>query len=253
MIPYWAEPRLQLWGLTLYAFGMLLTCALVVGSIVFVYHARQSGLGLKMAAAIVAIGLPIGLLGSHLWYCATEDRTALLEFGGVASFGGIFSFLVVLCVYVFVEEREFGERFQRWLDVAVGAFSVTAVISRVGCFMAHDHLGSLTNSWLGVKFPNGTRYDLGLLDCMFWGVVCIIIVASYRRRMSMRNGVLSSGVALAYGLFRLWADANKEHPTSGVSSRLAALLLIALGLGNGFRSKFNKFRWNRNDASKAVM
>jgi prolipoprotein diacylglyceryltransferase len=196
----------------------------------------------KIAASIVAFGLPIGLLGSHLWYCATEDRGALLEFGGIASFGGIFSTLTVLCAWVVIAERDFREKLPRWLDVAFVAFAVTAALSRLGCFMAHDHPGPLTNSLLGVKFPSGTRYDLGLLECLFWCIVCTLNLASHRRRMSMQNGMLCSGVAIAYGLFRLWADANQEHPdvsASLLNPKLPAILLIALGFGFVFRSKIS--------------
>ncbi len=234
MIPYWPQPRFQVCSHTLYAFGVLLTSALIVGSIVFICFARKSGLNPKIAAVMVAIGVPIGLLGSHLWYCAIEDRGALLEFGGIASFGGIFSTLSVLCACVFIAERDFSEKLPRWLDAAFVAFSVTAAMSRLGCFMAHDHPGPLTNSWLGVKFPDGTRYDLALLEFMFWCIVCGINLAFHRSKISKQGGMLWGGVAIVYGLFRLWADANQEYlavSSSPLVLRLPTILLIALGVG----------------------
>jgi phosphatidylglycerol:prolipoprotein diacylglycerol transferase len=244
MIPYCTEPKLEIGPYTLYAFGILLACALAVGSILFIYVAERSGLSVRKAVLISLIGLPVGLLGAHLWYCATENESALLEFGGITSYGGIFAAFAVLCVVVLSSQPRSVKEFEKWIDAAFVAFSVTAMVSRLGCFLAHDHRGSLTSSWLGVKFPDGARYDLGLLECVFWGLVCVLILVLRKCKISTQNGVISSSTAIAYGFFRLWADAKAEPlDTAGgfVKSQHFGLLLIVLGLVLGFRSNIRNF------------
>lgn len=59
-------------------------------------------------------------------------------------------------------------------------------VGRIGCFLIHDHPGTLTNSILGVRYPDGqTRHD---------------------------HGLYLSLIGFATGLWFLWLNRKQRHP-----------------------------------------
>ncbi|MCC7522822.1 prolipoprotein diacylglyceryl transferase [Candidatus Uhrbacteria bacterium] len=59
-------------------------------------------------------------------------------------------------------------------------------VGRIGCFLIHDHPGTLTNFILGVKYPDGeTRHD---------------------------HGLYLSLIGFATGLWFLWLNRKQRHP-----------------------------------------
>ena len=70
----------------------------------------------------------------------------------------------------FIGSVLFGILFLRKHRVDIWAYTDTAIfglplglfIGRIGCFLLNEHPGRFTNFFLGVKFPDGVRHDLGL-------------------------------------------------------------------------------------------
>jgi phosphatidylglycerol:prolipoprotein diacylglycerol transferase len=73
-----------------------------------------------------------------------------------------------------------------------------------GCAIAHDHKGHLTDSWLAVRFPEGARYDLGLIEWSFTPFLCALVV--YVGHRTKRPGAVSGALAVAYALVRFPLD-----------------------------------------------
>jgi phosphatidylglycerol:prolipoprotein diacylglycerol transferase len=44
-------------------------------------------------------------------------------------------------------------------------------VGRLGCALQHDHPGVSSTHWLAVRFPDGPRFDLGLLEFLYVSVV----------------------------------------------------------------------------------
>jgi phosphatidylglycerol:prolipoprotein diacylglycerol transferase len=101
----------------------------------------------------------------------------------------------------------------------------------MGCYLVHDHPGIRTSSWLGVRYPGGARYDLGLLEIFFLlalGVAFLILGKEARPR-----GFFRAVLFLSYGTFRLLEDrvTIAPHRYFGWSvDQIAAAVMIALGL-----------------------
>ena len=49
-----------------------------------------------------------------------------------------------------------------YCDTMVFALPLGLFIGRLGCFLIHDHPGTLTHFFLGVNYPDGVRHDHGL-------------------------------------------------------------------------------------------
>lgn len=90
---------------------------------------------------------------AHPWD-AIDPRTP-----GFAIMGGLLSGAGVVWVYA----RKKGLDFLAYADTLAWGVPWGCGIGRIGCFLIHDHPGTLTSFALGVKYPDGSvRHDLGL-------------------------------------------------------------------------------------------
>jgi phosphatidylglycerol:prolipoprotein diacylglycerol transferase len=65
---------------------------------------------------------------------------------------------------------------------AIGfGFPFAWVFGRLGCALAHDHVGIPTDHWLGVRFPEGPRFDLGLLELLYTIPIAALFFALDRK------------------------------------------------------------------------
>jgi phosphatidylglycerol:prolipoprotein diacylglycerol transferase len=174
MFPYVPTPSLTLGPLTISAFSVLAGMAIVVGFRIAVRRARAVGLEPEAASSIVAWTIALGLVSAHLGdviaYYPGKLRTDPLElfrvWGGMSSFGGIAGGLVG--GYVVMKRRRLsGADMARLVDCVAFAFPFAWLFGRAGCALAHDHLGIRSASWLAVQFPDGARFDLGLLELLY--------------------------------------------------------------------------------------
>ncbi len=62
------------------------------------------------------------------------------------------------------------------------ALPFTLALGRLGCALQHDHLGISADHVLAVGFPDGPRFDLGVLEFLYVSGVCAIFLAADRRR-----------------------------------------------------------------------
>jgi phosphatidylglycerol:prolipoprotein diacylglycerol transferase len=129
--------------------------------------------------------------------------------GGIASFGGLFVGLAAACLYLRKGARKWGAVLH-YMDALAFVFPRAWLFGRLGCALAHDHPGLRTESWLGVRFPDGARYDLGLLEVFFiLGYLGLLAVLDRRQRPS---GFYLGLFLSTYGLFRLFLDRLHEAP-----------------------------------------
>ena len=78
---------------------------------------------------------------------------------GYAIFGGFLG----AAVPFFWMMRKRALNWIEYADVIMWGIPWGCGVGRLGCFLIHDHPGTLTHFFLGVKYPDGhTRHDLGL-------------------------------------------------------------------------------------------
>lgn len=188
MIPYVPQPVWYLGPLTIHAFGVTSAAALVVGYWLTLRRAHALGLDGRFAAVLFAAIAVTGLISGFAVGYVTN--------GGISSAGLAGGSCLAACVLLAKSPDRW-----RYSDVFAYAFPFSAAIARFGCFLAHDHIGARTNSWLGVQFPGGTRFDLGLLHFLATvGAAIAILLLS--RRVTM-PGLLFAVMATLAGISRL--------------------------------------------------
>jgi len=171
VIPYYPQPVWS-WGpFTIHAFGVAAAAALLIGYWLVSTHASRHGIAPEYARRIFAITILGGLTGALLW-------SRIQGTPGISTTGVTLASFAILAA---IGARD-PDRFWSTLDLFGYALPFVYAIARFGCFLAHDHIGALTHSWLGVRFPEGTRFDLGLLYLISALATAAIVVWLNHRR-----------------------------------------------------------------------
>lgn len=219
MIPYIAQPRFHAMGLTFYAFGFLVATALLAGWWMLLRRAQRFGLDRGKVERLTFHMLWWGYYGSHVLYLLLFRRADLVlrpwlllnPLDGIYSFGGIVC--GTLAVIWFAHRYQFTRmQFWRYLDVAGFVFPFSWTIARIGCALAHDHVGMPNTSWIAVRFPEGPRLDLGLIEMLFTAglVVCFLLLDRWAWPAPFFFGLFF----FVYGPFRLWLDTLHNSPAT---------------------------------------
>jgi phosphatidylglycerol:prolipoprotein diacylglycerol transferase len=112
------------------------------------------------------------------------------------------------------------------------------MVARAGCTLAHHHPGVRTsaNSPLAFAYPDGARWDLGLLELLL-ATGCTLVFLVLWRRPRAAGTYVALG-ALLYAPSRFAFDFLRASPLHGGDPRYAGLtaaqwgcfLLAAIGL-----------------------
>lgn len=185
MIPYLEWKTFAIGPLTLQVWGFFAALGVIAGASFARREAKRAGLDIEKVESLVFWTVIMSFVGARLFhvlfyepafYFSQPLEIAKVWNGGLSSFGGFFG-----AVMAFVwKGRALQLPFLKTADVLVPAAFLGLGCGRVGCFLIHDHPGTLAygaGRWLAVNYPDGTRYDLGLLlgvlDFFLFGVFLI--------------------------------------------------------------------------------
>jgi phosphatidylglycerol:prolipoprotein diacylglycerol transferase len=115
-----------------------------------------------------------GFVGARLFELAYDPKPYLADpwemlrvwHGGLSSFGGFIGATIAFLWFV----RRGTLPLWKSADALVRALPLALGCGRIGCFLIHDHPGTLAygiGKWLAVRYPDGPRYDLGMLLGIF--------------------------------------------------------------------------------------
>jgi phosphatidylglycerol:prolipoprotein diacylglycerol transferase len=151
-------------------------------------RARRVGFSLMEIVPVLAGAVTSGFVGSHLvseiaYYpelVLTDPLELLRIWGTMSSAGGMAGGL--LGAWLVMRYMGIGrERQLQFVDNLAFAFPFAWIFGRAGCALAHDHMGIKTTHWLSVRFPEGSRFDLGLLEFLYTIVIAALFVVFDRR------------------------------------------------------------------------
>ncbi len=228
MIPYFefhviplGPIPIQVWGLFV-ALGILTAAALL--NHVLVRNGIDKGGKLAWDLAFVAmIGAVVGArLGHVFFYDWDFYRVHLPEIvavwkGGLSSYGGFVGGAATALVWL----RLKGAPLLRVTDATLAALPLGWFIGRIGCFLIHDHPGTLTNSPFGVQFPGGSRFDLGMIDGLIGLFVFAVAFPLHRAIGKKFPGITTAVVIQLYAILRFMADFLRATDLPNSDPRIA--------------------------------
>lgn len=224
MIPYFSPPVFHIGALEVHGFGVAVCVAIVAGHSLALRRARTLGLDERRVSWIYAGVAVVAAVAGHVWAIArTGSPAGLFEVWRGQSAAGFTAGALLTVLFVLWRYRSDA---WRYLDALAFAFPFAWTLVRTGCFLAHDHIGAPTASPLGVQFPGGTRFDLGLLEALL-ALTASAGMILFSRRLK-RPGQMFGLLLLSAGVARLFIAAASEG-SSVLTTGFEAILLAVLG------------------------
>jgi phosphatidylglycerol:prolipoprotein diacylglycerol transferase len=224
LFPYLDFGPFDLGPFRIYPFGAMVACALLTWLVLILRRAARAGLDPRLALRLFETILAAGFIGAVLFGLFLSGHFTY------SSFGGAFGALLGAAIYLH-RQKILGELRWRYLDLLAYAFPFGWSFLRLGCTLIHDHPGKLTSSWLGVHYPDGTRYDLGLLEMICsLAVACIFLVLG---RGKHPPGYFIRWLIIC-GPIRILLDVVRENPPRYLgltADQIGGIVLIAAGAG----------------------
>lgn len=214
MIPYFQYNSILLGPITIQVWGIFVSLGLLVGVIFAYWLARKYFLSGEVVLDLAVWLLIGGFLMARLFHVVFYEPVYYIinpldsfKFwqGGASSLGGFVG--AGLAAWLFFKRRHFKlKEVLPYLDIGVLSLWLGWGIGRVGCLMIHDHPGRLTNFFLGVNFPAGARYDMGLLDSLLVFLLFIFYLLFFKKLIRLHWGLVAIFSFMDYALVRFFLD-----------------------------------------------
>ncbi len=239
------------------AFGVLVAVGVYVGAYLAVRQGMRRGLGEREITSFLVWVIVAGFIGAHVidalaYYprAVLDDPLLLLRlWDGLSSFGGF----IGACVGGFAWGAVRRTKILPYADVLSSVFPLAWLFGRLGCTLAHDHPGVRSEWFLAVRYPDGGRLDLGLLELLITLPLAALLIALWRKPRPA--GFYSALVCLYYAPLRFLLDFWRARAPLFVSGELvesdaryaaltpaqwASLAMLLLGAGLALRARHER-------------
>lgn len=210
MIPYFPQPVVSVFGVEIEAFSITLTLAAISFLFVAERLATRKGLPAAESVTMALAALAMGGVGSHLTMLLayspeiafSGDWREIAAYRGMSSTGAIVG--GHLGAWIITRRYWTVQQCLRFQDAIIPAYGIALTIGRVGCFLAHDHIGVPSEAWFAVDFPTGPRLDMGLIEMVL--LVPIAAAMFHVDRMGGRPGTTLAFGFICHGVLRFLLD-----------------------------------------------
>jgi phosphatidylglycerol:prolipoprotein diacylglycerol transferase len=169
MIPYFEQPVLTLGPVKIHAFGVLVAIAMLVGIQMALARCKKFSLDTDLCADLLLYTLIAAFVSAHLFAVlayfpgevAKNPLILLKVWENISSFGGIIGALFGMWIFFRYKATSLPSGTGwKYLDVIAFVFPFAWAIGRLGCAVAHDHPGTVTDFPLGVSLskPEAQAY-----------------------------------------------------------------------------------------------
>lgn len=155
-LPQWVP---FLGGQPITSFGVFMLFSFLTAGYVLRAELRRTGEDPEKAWDFVFMAVIGGIVGARGYYLLLnfprlmEDPMGLiLSRGGLVWYGG---FLLATALVIW-EIRRQKMSVPKTADLMAPALALAYAVGRIGCFLVGDDWGRPTDSWVGIRFPQGT-------------------------------------------------------------------------------------------------
>lgn len=246
MLPYFRQPALRLGSLEIYAYGVMAVVAVVIAGWIILRRGKRFGiayepsfrLGFTMYVCAIVGAVVAAVLSRDAAGFMANPLVALQSGWGVNSYGAIGGGLCGGIAWCLGNRLTAFETMRR-MDIVAFAVAHALMAGRLGCALAHDHRGDFTASWMAVQFPEGARYDVGLMECVF--LLAVVVLFRLLDRHERPVGFFLGLFGVVYGGFRIWLDTLRAaSPGFGFAAAGLAIGVASLAFAwthSGWMSK----------------
>jgi phosphatidylglycerol:prolipoprotein diacylglycerol transferase len=232
VIPYYPPPTFTIFDIPLDSWSLLVSIGFIIGVEFARARAKQLGIAVKDivdgALFVVAMGFIVGhfvhvgvynpqLIDEHGWIIMLQI------WAGFSSNGGFVGAVIGTVLWFTVIRKR--EPFWKYADTMAYSLPFGWFFGRLGCFSAHDHIGSRSDFFLAVDFPaqwyGGPRHDLGLYEALW--VLGLAIVHFSLRKKRIPHSSFAMTFCFLYAPVRFGLDFLRNTDLSNSDVRLLGL------------------------------
>ena len=168
MIPFLHSTTFHVLGITFQTWGTLVAAGYTLGTYIAWRRAKHRGLDATLVLDLAFWIFVAAFVGARVFqvlmyepgYYMMHPLEALdPRQPGYAIFGGFIGAAAVFALTMWRKKLSFFE----YADTLIWGLPWGCGVGRIGCFLIHDHPGTLSHALLAVRYPDGqTRHDLGL-------------------------------------------------------------------------------------------
>lgn len=250
MIPYIELHVIHLGPIPIQIWGTLVALGFIFGAIASAKMAKRRGLNPKIVYDLAAWILLASMIGGRLfvlfyqpaYYIAHPIDIFKIWEGGMSIYGGFVGALVVSLIYLKKKKVDVW----KYADATIFGLPLGMFVGRIGCFLIHDHPGTATDFFLGVKYPDGVvRHDLGLYESL--NGLMLFVIFLIMAKMKVREGAYLAVFCLWYGATRFALDFLRVSDATYLSltpAQYFSLLLFGTGIFLAYRLRAPKLKPN---------
>ena len=232
MIAWFDASQITVLHHTLPTQGPLAIAGIVVGHLAFSDRLRRDGQMTALRADLLAFSaVAAAVIVGHLFALMTTQSDAPLW--QVAAPQSSLGALAGGALALLWPARRWRMNLLVVLDAALWAFVHGWPLVRLGCALVHDHPGRRSTAALALRFADGPRLDIGLLEWLLaLGVLGLVRALA---RNPLQPGRLAACATLAFAMGRLmleWLRVDAPQQLLQPASLLAGGLCVC-GLGVG--------------------
>ena len=242
MIPYLEWRVIDLGPVHIQVWGLFVAAGILAAVAVGAREARRTGLesgrfidlaSTTLVAAFVCARLVHALFYDPQTYLADPLRIFRVWEGGMSMTGGILGGMVGAWYGAAKARLDL----RAYAGLMAFALPLGCGIGRIGCFLIHDHPGTLrSGGFLTVRYPDGDRYDHGLLLSLL-GFLTFGAFLALRSKAAGRFPnylalylLAEGGTRFALDFFRAWDIEVADARYLGLTpAQYVAVLLVAAG------------------------
>lgn len=237
MIPYLPQPEFTIFGITIYAFNILILISIILGYRLVLRKAKDFGLDPEVMRNVFYIVLPSALIlcviFQTLWYFPERITWAswykIDTWTGISSFGGFLGAALALIIYF---SRKSSPKFIDYAEPLLYAFVFGWIIARFGCTLAHDHPGVPSNFLLAFNYPSGvyggvSRHNLGFYEALY--SIVLFTYLHFRIKNRFKQGWLVAVSFISYSIVRFLFETLRATDLPGSDARYLSLTPAQLG------------------------
>ncbi len=224
MIPYIELHRIMVGPIPIQVWGLFVAAGIPLATLLMARLATSRGIPKSFVYDLAAIVVVAALIGARLghiifyepaYFIARPGEIVALWHGGLSSFGGFVAGAAAGLWYIRKQKADV----RVVCDLLLTALPLGWMVGRIGCFLIHDHPGRLTQSWWGVQYPGGSRFDLGLFESLIGALLFLVAVFVLGRYGKRLPGLTAAVVLAGYAVLRFATDFLRATDIVGADVR----------------------------------
>jgi phosphatidylglycerol:prolipoprotein diacylglycerol transferase len=205
-------------------FGTLVALGLYAGTVCALRVARRRGVNERAMVSFLTWIVISSFFFAHVldtlsYYPAEALRDPLSLFRlweGLSSFGGFTGSIIGGLLWRYWYKTPV----LAYSDIVLSCFPVSWTFGRLGCAIAHDHPGLPSEAWFAVRYPDGGRLDLGLLELCITVPLALVFLRWLRTPRPW--GFYAGVTCVYYAPLRFLLDFLRERAGVNVGQSLLA-------------------------------